>query len=137
MKHRKLLSSSLLVLPILLGGAITTFAEQRTQYYSYDVPKINGHSSTGVLRKLSRTSAVNNNISNESGETLKSWVVSSAHDTPVTSTVTFGSGQRVNMPYKGNNIKQYVGRNYRMSIGTGWLDFSDIHTKGFWSPDDK
>ena len=129
--------SLLLVLPILLGGATTAFAAQRTAHYSYDVPRFNGHSTTGrSIKKLSRTSAVNNNTSNGAGVSLKSWVINAYNGKEVTNTATFASGQRINMTYK-ESVKNYVGGHYKMSIGTRWSERLNIHTSGYWSPDDK
>lgn len=136
MVRQKKLLSSLLILPILLGGATTAFAAQRTKHYSYDVPRLNGHSTTGSIKKLSRTSAVNNNTSNGQGTSLKSWIITAYSGKPVTDTESFASGQRINMTYKGST-KDYVGGNFKMSIGTGFLEFHNIHTSGYWSPDDK
>lgn len=126
----------LLVLPLFISSSVTAFAATRSiGKYSYNVPGFGGSYTTGSLKKVSRTGAVNNNTTNGGGRTLYSMMVNYA-EKPVTKEYSFAPGQRINMPYIGS-AKDYVGGRYKMIISSKLSYFSNTHTSGYWSPDDE
>ena len=126
----------LLVLPLFISSSVTALAATRSiGKYSYNVSGLGGSYTTGSLKKVSRTSAVNNNTTIGGGRTLYSMMVNYA-EKPVTKEYSLAPGQRINMPYIGST-KDYVGGRYKMVISSKWSYFSATHASGYWSPDDE
>lgn len=142
----KKVAAALLAVGLIIGSAkgISIYAHGGNNYgdvqsYNYVVDSWSGVASSGYVKKLHNTSAINNVTSIGGNKAVYSYVRyqdSNKKMVKITNEKRLNAGERTQLSYS-NPASWYYGHLTDMKFETGSSVFVDVQVNGSWSPDDK